>query len=112
MPTILPALFASRDTAGTRRLPLHASLSCALVAFTIEFDNEAEHRIPHRTTNHGATPGALRAPWLVSLAMWENCMRFVGEHGVSVRELHRLARTPANLPGMVRWGYVTLKPDP
>jgi hypothetical protein len=35
-------------------LPLPALLSAALVAFTIEFDNEAEHRMPHRTTNYGA----------------------------------------------------------
>jgi methyltransferase (TIGR00027 family) len=32
------------------RLPLSALLSQALVAFTIEVDNECEHRIPHRTT--------------------------------------------------------------
>jgi hypothetical protein len=36
-------------------LPLSALLSQALVAYTIEFDNEAEHRLPHRTTSHGAS---------------------------------------------------------
>src|SRR5580658_808460 len=36
-------------------LPLSALLSQALVAFTIEFDNEFEHQAPHRTTNHGLT---------------------------------------------------------
>ena len=46
-------------------LPLSALLSQALVAFTIEFDNEAERRMPHRTTNHGST--AFPGPWLVSL---------------------------------------------
>jgi hypothetical protein len=35
------------------RLP--TLLSHALVAFTNEFDNEAEHRMPHRTTSHGPT---------------------------------------------------------
>src|SRR5262249_21409068 len=41
-----------------RALPLSALLSQALVAYTIEFDNEAEHRLPHRTTSHGASgPG-------------------------------------------------------
>ena len=34
---------------------LSALLSQALVAYTIEFDNEAEHRLPHRTTDHGAS---------------------------------------------------------
>src|SRR5690348_6903370 len=60
-------------------LPLSALLSQALVAFTIEFDNEAEHRLPHRTTSHGTSgPGDGAAKlWLVSLAMWENCMRYV-----------------------------------
>lgn len=93
-------------------LPLSTLLSQTLVAFTVEFDNEAEHRLPHRTTNHGATAGSVHAPWLVSMAMWLNCMRFVGEDGITVRELERTARTPTNLAGMQRWGYITLAPDP
>jgi hypothetical protein len=51
-------------------LPLPALVSQALVAFIIEFDDEFERRMPHRTTNHGSTPGAHDAPWLVSMAMW------------------------------------------
>jgi DNA-binding MarR family transcriptional regulator len=93
------------------RLPLSTLLSQALVAFTIEFDNEAEHRIPHTTTITGRTPDALYAPWLVSMVMWFNCMRFVSDEGVSVCELNRLARTGTNLNGMARWGYVTVAPD-
>ena len=96
--------------ATQERLPLSALLSCPLVAFTIEFDNEAEHRMRHRTTRHGSTAGSLHAPWLVSLAMWSNCMQFVGEQGVTVGELHRLARTPTNLDGMKRWGYIVVEP--
>ncbi len=97
---------------ATNPQPLSTLLSQVLVAFTIEFDNEAEHRLPHRTTDHGATPGSLHAPWLVSMAMWFNCMRFVGEEGITVRDLERAARTPTNLAGMQRWGYVTVGPDP
>ena len=98
-------------------VPLSTLLSRALVAFTIEFDNEAEHRLPHRTTDFGSAPGTLHAPWLVSMAMWWNCMRFVTENGITVRELHRLARTTTNLDGMRRWGYIriesrTKKPGP
>jgi DNA-binding MarR family transcriptional regulator len=93
------------------RLPLSALLSQALVAYTIEFDNEAEHRMPHSTTHHGRTAGALHAPWLVSMAMWWNCMRFVREEGVTVRELERLARNGTNLDGMRRWGYIRIEPD-
>jgi DNA-binding MarR family transcriptional regulator len=93
-------------------LPLSTLLSQALVAFTIEFDNEFEHQMPHRTTNHGSTTGSHDGPWLVSLVMWSNCMQFIGEDGVRVGELEDLARTPTNLNGMERWGYVTVQPDP
>jgi len=44
--------------------------------------------------------------------MWSNCMRFVGEQGVPAAELGRLARTPTNLNGMQRWGYIVVEPDP
>jgi DNA-binding MarR family transcriptional regulator len=94
------------------RLPLSTLFSQVLTAFTIEFDNEFEHQMPHRTTNHGSTAASFHAPWLVSLAMWENCMRFVGEDGLTVRVLEKLAYTTTNLNGMERWGYVVVKPDP
>jgi hypothetical protein len=90
-------------------LPLSTLLSQAHVAFTIEFDNEAERRMPHRTTNHGST--GFQGPWLVSLAMYANCMQFVSEKGMSAAELARRARTPTNLHGMQRWGYITIGPD-
>jgi DNA-binding MarR family transcriptional regulator len=92
-------------------LPLPTLLSQALVAFTIEFDNEFEHQMPHRTTNHGSTAGPGSGPWLVSLAMWSNCMQFLGETSVSVGELEALARTKTNLNGMERWGYIVVEPD-
>lgn len=92
-----------------RRLPLTALLSFALVAFTIEIDNEAEHRQPHRTSDHG---GSASDPWLVSLAMFLNCLQFVPEQGITMRELERLARTGTNWDGMRRWGYIYLEPDP
>ena len=59
-----------------------------------------------RTTRHGSAAGSPHAPWLVSLVMWSNCMQFVGEEGVPVRELERRARTTTNLAGMQRWGYI------
>ena len=91
------------------RRPLATLLSHALVAFTIELDNEFERQMPHRTSSK---PAASRGdPWLVSLAMWSTCMRFVRDDGVTVRELERLARTPTNLKGMERWGYVVVGPD-
>jgi len=92
-----------------RRLPLSTLLSFALVAFTIEFDNEAEHRQPHRTSDYG---GPASAPWLVSLAMYLNCLQFVPEQGITMRALERQARTVTNWDGMRRWGYVYFEPDP
>src|SRR5215469_2675731 len=83
-------------------------LSQVLVAFTIETDNEAEHRMPHSTTRHGSTGG----PWLVSLVMWANCLCHLPAEGLSIRELERRARTPTNLAGMERWGHITVAPDP
>ena len=88
-------------------LSVSALLSQALVALTIELDNEAEHRLPHRTTNYG-TAGQGDGPWLVSLAMFENCLRFVTDEPITVGELETLARTSTNLDGMRRWGYITI----
>jgi DNA-binding MarR family transcriptional regulator len=94
------------------RCPLPTLLSQALVAFTIEFDNEAERTLSHSTTRHGSTAGALHTPWLVSMAMYLNCMQFVDEKGITARELVKRARTKTNFRGMHRWGYISVRPDP
>jgi DNA-binding MarR family transcriptional regulator len=94
------------------RLPLPTLLSHALVAFTIELDDEFEQRLPHRTSR-GPAAGA-RGPWLVSLAMWSNFMRFVDADGVSVAELRARTGMPretlaSTLARMGKWwGYVTV----
>jgi hypothetical protein len=95
--------------ASEARLPLSALLSHALVAFTIEFDNEAEHQLPHRTARHGSAPEGV---WLASMAMWLNCMRYVSADPITVGELAGRARCGTNLDGMRRWGYVTVSADP
>ncbi len=97
-------------------VPLPTLLSHALVAFTIEFDNEFEHQVPHRTTNHGSTAGASRAPWLVSSVMWSNFMRFIPEEGTTLGELKSLLKTPdKNMRMWVTrmsewWGYIVVEP--
>src|SRR5215475_7940172 len=96
--------------------PLSPFLSRLLISFTIEFDNEFEHHMPHRTTLFGeagpeprvsSTGRPMPRPWLVSLAMWSNGMRHVPPDGVPLASLDGLG---ANLPGLRRWGY--LRPDP
>jgi DNA-binding MarR family transcriptional regulator len=90
-------------------VPLPTLLSQALVAYTIEFDNEAEHRMPHRTTRGQPGQPGLRGVWLVSMAMWLNCMQYVTGQPMLVTELEQRARTGTNLDGMRRWGYVVLE---
>jgi methyltransferase (TIGR00027 family) len=104
-----PHLAAQPGPAVAVDRPLSALLSQALVAFTIEFDNQSEHQIQHRTTR-GPAAGS-RGPWLVSQAMWANFMRFVPADGVALREVSALADI-TNLAGLQRWGYVTVGPDP
>jgi methyltransferase (TIGR00027 family) len=109
----LSASDVSPPSAVTGRLPLSALLSQVLVAFTIEADNEAEHRLPHTTADYGRSAGAgADAPWQTSLVMWANCLRHVPDDGITVAGMREAARTGANLGGMLRWRYVTYTPDP
>jgi DNA-binding MarR family transcriptional regulator len=80
------------------------------VAFTIEFDNESERQLPHRTT-WGPAAGSGRGPWLVSLTMWANFLRFLPAGGVPLRDVADLVPL-VNLPGLERWGYVRVGPGP
>ena len=102
-----PSTSPAPSAAPPGALSLASLLSHALVAFTIESDNEAEHRLPHRTTDHGAS-GHGDGAWLVSLVMWENCLRHVTDQPITVGELETRARTGTNLDGMRRWGYITI----
>jgi hypothetical protein len=91
------------------RVPLPTLLSQALVAFAMELDNEFELQMPHRTTA-GPASGSTRGPWLTSMAMWANFMRFVSVDGTPLRELQPRARL-VNLNGLRRWRYIDLEPD-
>jgi DNA-binding MarR family transcriptional regulator len=111
-PTRKPTIGPSVPHIDPSRLPLFSLLSFVLVAFTIEFDNEAERRIPRYTTA-SQKPGDTRERlWLTSMAMHLNCMKWIPEQGIRVRELVDRARTAPNLAGMLRWGYITIAPDP
>jgi DNA-binding MarR family transcriptional regulator len=99
------------------RIPLPTLLSHALVAFVVEFDNEFEHRAPHRTALYGSTGGPF-APWLLSMVMWARYLQFVDLDGMTVGELQRRSGIPNQemsqwLKRMSRgwWGYVTVEGD-
>jgi hypothetical protein len=82
-------------------LPLSTALSQLLIAFTIEYDNEFDHRLTEADVGR-------RLP--ISMVMWSNFMRFVGD-GITVGELPAAAgipksRTLSTLGGMERWRYV------
>jgi hypothetical protein len=85
-------------------VPLPVLLSQLLVAFTIEFDNESEHRIVHWTTNGSRGAGPSGAPWLVSQVLWVNVLQYIGEEGIRVGELRARARTDALLLGGLQRG--------
>jgi hypothetical protein len=79
-----------------------------LVAYTIETDNEVEHRMPHRTATGPAVSGS--GPWLVSLPMWANFLRFIPNDGVPLSDIQGLSRI-VKLKGLQRWGYIKVAPS-
>jgi DNA-binding MarR family transcriptional regulator len=91
--------------------PLPTLLSQALVAHTVELDNEAEHRLAHRTTRHDDPDAEPSGPWLVSFALWANVLQYLGVDGTTVADLRARARTDQLLlSGLRRWGYVSVTP--
>ena len=101
----------------TPQLPLSALLAQALVAYTIEFDNEFEQRVPHITTvGHGGR-GEWPGPWLTSQAMWTNFIRYIGDKGTPVRDIQAMAclsepSIKSRLHHLEWWRYLTFAPAP
>lgn len=77
--------------------PLSALLSQVLVAYTVEFDNEFELRMS-KAGYRGAR---------LSLVVWTNLMRFIGDDGIPVRDL--ATQSPV-LGCLERWGFIFLQP--
>ncbi len=109
-----PARSARSAPAG---LPLSTLLAQVLVAYTIEFDNQAELKLPHRTTDRTEQAAeekdnaGAHAPWLVSYVCWANVLQYVGPDGLTVAALRQRARThELLLEGLRRWGYLRLVP--
>ena len=91
----------------TRSHHLVEDISQALIAFTIEYDNDWEKNfwIPLESK-----------PLRVSMVMWENFLRFVPDEGISLRELSTKAGYPYGkahpcVAGMLRWRFVTELPN-
>ena len=87
-------------------VPLSTVLSQALVAHTIELDNEFERRLVESG----------ESARVASVVMWSNFLRFIGD-GITVGELPDAVRLPkarvlSNLGGMERWRYVFVAPSP
>jgi len=87
--------------------PLSALLSQVLVAFTVELDNAFDRRM-----SEAGYPGTA-----LSVVVWANLIRFVGENGIPVRDL--AAQVPSvekhthfMLGCLERWRVITLQPDP
>jgi hypothetical protein len=98
-------------------IPLPTLLSQVLVAFTIELDKAFEQQMPHRTTLGRGAGQPAQGPWLVSWPMWSTFMKFVPDDGIRVKDLLHRGFLPDSVlkgrnPGMVRWGYVTMGPEP
>ncbi|HEV2262104.1 MAG TPA: MarR family transcriptional regulator [Candidatus Rubrimentiphilum sp.] len=88
------------------RLPLSALLSQALIAFTMEFDQQL--------SAHYRNAAKREVP---SLAMWENVLRFVGAEGIDQRRLPELSGISKSavhsmLATLERHGWVVTKPSP
>ena len=84
--------------------PISKLASQALIAFTIEVDNEFETRLQESGERVRVS----------SLTMWFNFLRYVGE-GIKVGDLPdaaglQKARMLSTVGGMERWGYVRVGP--
>jgi hypothetical protein len=80
------------------RVPLTTLLSWGWIAFTIEADNAVEAAGSERV-------GRL---FRISLPMWANGLRLIGENGITVGELRAQARAACNIGGLERWGWITV----
>jgi hypothetical protein len=84
------------------RVPLTTLLSWVWVAHTMEIDNATEEARSEKVKHHFRT----------SLTMWANGLRLIEDDGLTVDELRRRAGAACNLPGLERWGWITLGVGP
>lgn len=75
-----------------------ALVSWAWIAFVIEVDNAFEAR------SAGQTGRVFR----ISLPMWANGFRLIPEDGIALDQLSAEAGATCNVPGLERWGWITV----
>jgi len=81
-----------------RQVPLTTLLSWVWIAHTIESDNAFEAASAERVGHHSR----------ISLPLWTNGLRFIGEDGITVGELRSRARAACNIGGLERWGWISV----
>ncbi len=82
-------------------VPLTTLFSWAWIAHTIEVDNAVEAVGSQHVGRH----------FRISLPMWTNGLRLIGEEGITVGELGRKARAACNIGGLERWGWIAVGED-
>jgi hypothetical protein len=80
------------------QVPLTTLLSWAWIAHTIEIDNAFEAVGSERVGRR----------FRISLPMWTNALRLIGEDGITVGELRSQARASCNIGGLERWGWISV----
>jgi len=80
------------------RSPLLTLVSWAWIAFVIEVDNAVE----------SLSAGNVGRVFRISLPMWANGLRLITGDGIGVEELTRQAGARCNVPGLERWGWITV----
>lgn len=83
------------------QVPLTTLLSWAWIAHTIEVDNAAESIGSQHVSRH----------FNISLPMWANGLRFIGEEGISIGALSLQAHAMCNIGGLERWGWIAVGED-
>ena len=78
--------------------PLTTLLSWAWIAFAMEADNAVD----------ATDPRHVGARFRISLAMWANALRVIGDDGTTLDELRYAARAGANIGGLERWGWISV----
>jgi len=80
------------------RVAFSTLLSQVWIAFAIEADNAVE----------AAATDRVRRAFRISLPMWSNGLRLIDGGGITAGDLPARAHARCNVPGLERWGWITV----